>query len=171
MYHCQEICLVLIIVIDTVLDVLGIEAQVPSPSTPERSMWILISRGYERLVNEIHRHHCEQRKKVLRFDSASFESMNLPRETVSMVQKVRILHNRMTNFLVGFEKPKYPRHFATSSKGTNPFVLKPRTYSYTEKEIPREDRILDTIPRWQNCRGLSLETRIIMCVINLVRHR
>ena len=61
---------------------------------------------------------------------------------------------------------------ATPPKGNNPIVLKPRTYStYTKKEIPREDRIWDTIPGCQNCRGHSFETRISKCVTNMVRHR
>ena len=44
------------LVLSTVVDVLGIEVQVPSLSSPGYSVWILISRGHERFVNEIHRH-------------------------------------------------------------------------------------------------------------------
>ena len=40
-----------------IVDVLGIEVQVPSLSSPGYSVWILISRGHERFVNEIHRHN------------------------------------------------------------------------------------------------------------------
>ena len=78
----QEIGPVLNIGIATVLDVPGIEVQVPSLSTPERCIWILISRGYERLVNEIHRHNPETvnyrsslRTKEEHFDDVSFESV------------------------------------------------------------------------------------------------
>ena len=39
------------------LNVSGIEVQVPSLSTPERSIWILMSRGHETFVNGIHRHN------------------------------------------------------------------------------------------------------------------
>ena len=42
-----------------VIDVLGIEMQVPPPSSPGYSEWILISRGHERFVNEIHRHNSD----------------------------------------------------------------------------------------------------------------
>ena len=45
--------------IATIIDVLGIEVQVPSPSSPGYSVWILISRGHERFVNEIHRHNSD----------------------------------------------------------------------------------------------------------------
>ena len=53
----QEIGPVLNVGIATILDIPGIEVQVPSLSTPERSIWILIRRGHERFVNEIHRHN------------------------------------------------------------------------------------------------------------------
>ena len=49
-----EIGPVLNIEIATIVDVPGIEVQVPSPGY---SAWILISRGHERFVNEIHRHN------------------------------------------------------------------------------------------------------------------
>ena len=40
-------------------DVLGIEVQLPSLSTPGCSVWILISGVHERFVNEIHRHNSD----------------------------------------------------------------------------------------------------------------
>ena len=46
---------VLNIEIATIIDVPGIEVQVPSLSAPGYSVWILISPGHERFVNEIHR--------------------------------------------------------------------------------------------------------------------
>ena len=52
----QEIGPVLNIGIATVFDVPGIEVQVPSLSFPGCSVWILISRGHERFVNEIQAH-------------------------------------------------------------------------------------------------------------------
>ena len=54
-----EIGRVLNIEIATIIDVLGIEVQVPSLSSPGYSAWILISRGHERFVNEIHRHNSD----------------------------------------------------------------------------------------------------------------
>ena len=50
---------VLNIEIDTLIDVLGIEGQAPSLSSPGYSVWILMSRGHERFVNEIHRHNSD----------------------------------------------------------------------------------------------------------------
>ena len=55
----QEFGPVLNIGIATVIDVPGIEVQVPSLSSPGYSVWILISRGHERFVNEIHRHNSD----------------------------------------------------------------------------------------------------------------
>ena len=43
----------------TIIDVPGMEVQVPSLSSPGYSVWILISRGRERFVNEIHRHNSD----------------------------------------------------------------------------------------------------------------
>ena len=54
----QEIGSVLNIGFATVIDVPGIEVQVPSLSSPGYSVWILIS-GHERFVNEIHRHNSD----------------------------------------------------------------------------------------------------------------
>ena len=54
-----EIGRVLNIEIATIIDVPGIEVQVPSLSSPGYSAWILISRGHERFVNEIHRHNSD----------------------------------------------------------------------------------------------------------------
>ena len=44
----------------TIIDVPGIEVQVPSLSSPGYSVWILISRGHERFVNEINRHNSDK---------------------------------------------------------------------------------------------------------------
>ena len=55
----KEICPVLNFEISRIVDVLGIEVQVPSLSSPGYSVWILISRGHERYVNEIHRHNSD----------------------------------------------------------------------------------------------------------------
>ena len=55
----QEIGPVLNIGIATVFDVPGIEVQVPSLSSPGCSVWILISRGHDRFVNEIHRRNSD----------------------------------------------------------------------------------------------------------------
>ena len=52
----QEIGPFLNIGIATVFDVPGIEVQIPSLSSPG---WILISRGHERFVNEIHRRNSD----------------------------------------------------------------------------------------------------------------
>ena len=55
----QDIGPVLNIGIATVIDVLGIDVQVPSLSSPGYPVWILTSRGRERFVNEIHRHNSD----------------------------------------------------------------------------------------------------------------
>ena len=77
----QEIGPVLNIGIATVIGVPGIEVQVPSLSTPGSSIWILISRGHERSVNEIHRHNSDivnysssKRTKEEHLNNVCFES-------------------------------------------------------------------------------------------------
>ena len=72
---------VLNIGIATFVDISGIEMQVPSLSTPERSIWILRGRGHERFVNEIHRHNSKivnysssLRTKDENFDNVGLES-------------------------------------------------------------------------------------------------
>ena len=55
----QEIGPVLNIGIASVIDVPGIELQLPSLSSPGYSVRILKSRGHERFVNEIHRHNSD----------------------------------------------------------------------------------------------------------------
>ena len=77
----QEIAPVLNIGIATILDVLGIEVQVPSLSTPERFIWIFIRRGHERFVNEIVfcdpeivNYSFSLRTKEEDFDNVGFES-------------------------------------------------------------------------------------------------
>ena len=78
----QESGPVLNIGIATILDVLGVEVQVPSLSTPERFKYILISCGHERFVNDIHRNNPEivncsssLHTKEENFDTVSFESV------------------------------------------------------------------------------------------------
>ena len=53
----KEIGTVLNLEIAAIVDLPGIEVQVPSLSSPGYSVWILISRGHETFVNEIHRHN------------------------------------------------------------------------------------------------------------------
>ena len=75
---------ILNIEIALIVDVPGIEVQVPSLSNLWRSMWILTSRGKERFVNEIHRHKpgivndtSLLRTKEENFENVSFESVKL----------------------------------------------------------------------------------------------
>ena len=65
-----------------IVNVPGIEMQVPSLSDLWRSMWILTSRGKERFVNEIHRHKpgivndsSSLRTKEESLENVSFESV------------------------------------------------------------------------------------------------
>ena len=50
---------VLNIGIASIIDVLGIEVQVPSLFSPGYSVWIFTCRGHEGFVNEIHRHNSD----------------------------------------------------------------------------------------------------------------
>ena len=174
----QEIGPVLNIGIATILDVLDIEVKVPSLSTPERSIWISTSRGYERFVNEIHRHNPEivnysssLRTKEEHFDNARFESVKPDtgnRDRGPEGSNIAESNDKPSSEL---RKAEVSTTSATSSKGSNHIVLKPRTYStYTKKEIQGEHRIWNTIPGCQNCMGHSSETHISNCVTNMVHN-
>ena len=54
-----EIGPVLDVEIALIIDVPGVEVQVPSLDSPRYSVWILLNRGHERFVNEIHRHNSD----------------------------------------------------------------------------------------------------------------
>ena len=174
----KEIGPYLNIEIATVIDVLGIEIQVPSLSSPGYSVWILISRGHERFVNEIHRHNsdivncsslrakeenlhavCSESSKpaVVNHEQSSPDSNNLEtkvepssvhRETVASTIQVA------------------PTSLKSSSGGnggsggsSNPTSTQPKSMSiYTKKEIPNEDRIWTTIHGYQKCKSDSFET-------------
>ena len=87
----QEIGPVLNFEIVAVIDVLGIEVQAPSLRTPGYSVWILISRGHERMVDEIRRHNSDTvndcaslRTKGENLNNVCFESSKL--DVVNHVQ-------------------------------------------------------------------------------------
>ena len=151
----QESGPVLSVGVATVLDVPGIEVQVPSLSTPERSMWILISRGHERFVNEILRHNPEivNHSSSLRTKEEDFINVSL--ESVKPVTRNREHGPEGSNISKSndkisseLRKAVVSTTSATSSKSGNPIVLKPSTYSIdTKKEILFLDaKIAEDIP-------------------------
>ena len=89
----KEIGAVLNIEIATIIDVLGIEVQVLSVSSP--GYWILISRGHERFVNEIHRHYSD----IVSYSSSS-----------RIFQTCRGKSKRRLNFQACIGKPLPPRY-------------------------------------------------------------
>ena len=181
----QDIGPVLNIGIATVMDVPGIEVQVLSPSSPGHSVWFLISRGHERFVNEIHRHNSDivnnsssWRTKEENLNNVCFESSKLAvvnhsqgsQESNNVETKVE--SSSVHRATVASTIRVAPASSKSSSGGSsNPTSIHPKAKSiYIKKEIPKEDRILTTIPGCQKCERNSFETRISKCVTNLVRH-
>ena len=170
----QEICPVLKIGIATIIDVRGIEVHVPSLSDPWRSLRILISRGKERFVNEIHRHNPEIVNDSFLLPMKEENLHNVRFESVKLASGNRGYCSEVSDTAKSNDKPsselrkklQYPRH-----------LLHPREAAILlciqitqKKKIPREDRIWDTILGCQKCRDSSIETRISKCVTNMVRH-
>ena len=100
----------------TVIDVTGIEVQVSSLGTPGRSIWILMSRGHERFVNEIHRHNSNivnyiysLRTKVENFDNVGFESSKPAVVNHEQGSQIRTMLKRRMNLRACFGKPLPPR--------------------------------------------------------------
>ena len=167
----QEIGPVLNVGVAKSLDMYGIEVQVPSLSIPERSRWIFISRGQERLVGEIHRHNTEimNDSSLLRTKEENFENVSF--ESVKLASGNGGHGSDDSDIVKSNDKPSSePREtaisttLATLSRGRRSIVHS----RYSVKEIPREDRIWDTIPRCQKCRNNSFETRISKCVTQKV---
>ena len=151
----QEFGPVLNIGIATVIDVLGIEVQVPSLSSPWYSVWVLLSRGHERFVNEIHRHNSDI---VQDSNNAKmkFEPSSMHRENVASTMRDTQTSLKSSS--------------GRSGGSSNPTSIHPRTKSlHVKKEIPKEDRIWTTTRRCQKYTGHSWETCISKCVTNTVR--
>ena len=162
--------------------------QVPSLNTPGRSIWILKSRGYQRFVNDIHRHNskivndCSSlRTKEENFDNVSFESSKpavVNHEQGSQDSNNVETKDEPSGVLRETDASTIRETLASSKSSSggsggssNPMSIHPRTKSnYTKKEIPREDRIWKTIPGCQKCKGHSFVTRILKCVTKMVRH-
>ena len=183
----QEIGPVLNIGIATVIDVPGLEVQVPSLSSPGYPMCILISRGQERFVNEIHRHNSDivnynssLRTKEENLNDVCFESskpavVNHGQSSQdSNNVKTKVENSSVHRETVASTIRVAPASSKSSSDGSgssNPTSLHPETkFIYIKKEIPKEDRIWTFIPGCQKCKRDSFETRTSKCVTNVVRH-
>ena len=162
--------------------------QAPSLSSPGYSVWILISRGHERIVTEIHRHNsdivnysssmrtkeenlnyvCSESSKlaVVNYEQGSQGSNNVKTKVeLSSVHRETIAStNRVA--------PASSKSSSGGSGGSsNPTSTHPKSKSnYIKKEIPKEDRIWTIIPGYQKSKRDSLETRISKCATNMVRH-
>ena len=174
--------------IATIMFVLGMEVQVPSLRTQDAPYGFLISRGHERFVNEIHRHNSNivnysssLRTKEDNFDNVGFESSKpavVNHEQGSQDSNKVETKDESSGVLretVASTKRVKPASSKSSSGGSggssNPMSIHLRTKSsYTKQEIPKEDRILTTIPKCQKCKRDSFETCISKCVTNIVRH-
>ena len=124
-----------------VVDVPGMEVQVPSLTDLWRSIWILTCRGKERFVNDIHRHKpgivndsSLLRTKEENLENVSFESVKPApgnrghgSEDSDTAKSNDIRSNEL-------QKTAISRTFATSSRRCNSVVHA----HYTKKKIPRK---------------------------------
>ena len=184
----KEMGPVLNIEIATIIDVPCIEVQVPSLSSPGYPVWILISRGHERFVNEIHRHNSDivNHSSSLRAKEDNLNDVCLESSKLAVVNhrhgsqdsnnvKTKVEPSSMHRETVASTIRVAPTSSNSSSGGSggssNPtsIHLKAKS-SYVKKEITKEHRIWIIIPGYQKCKRDSLETRISKCVTNMVRH-
>ena len=178
---------VLTLEIATSMDVPGIEVQVPSLSSPACSVRILISRGFERFVKEIHRHNSDivnysssLRTKEENFDNVGFESSKPVVEYLGQgSQDSNNVKTKVENSSMHRETVASTIRVALASSksssggsgGSNPASIHPKAKSiYVKKEIPKEDRIWTIIPGSPKCKRDSFEIRISKYVTNMVRH-
>ena len=184
----KEIGPVLNIEIAKIIDVPGIEVQVPSLSLPGYSVWILISRGHERVVNEIHRHNSDivNYSSSLRAKEDNFNDVCLEFSKPAVVNhgqgsqvsnnvKAKVepssMHRETVGSTIRVARASSKSGSSGSAGSSNRTSIHLRAKSiYVKKEIPKEDRIWTFIPGCPKCKRDSLETRISKCVTNMVRH-
>ena len=170
------------------IDVPGIEVQVPPLSSPGYSVWILISRGHERFVNEIHRHNSDivNCSSSLLANEDNFNDVCLESSKRAVVNqgqgsqdsndvKTKVEPSSMHRETVASSIRVAPASSQSSSGGSggrsNPTSIHLEVKSiYVKKEIPKEDRIWIIILGCPKCKRDSFETRISRCVTNMVRH-
>ena len=138
--------------------------QVPSLSSPGYSAWILISRGHERFVNEIHRHNSdivnyssslrtkEENLNDVCFESSKFAVVNHGKGSQdSNNVKTKVEPSSMHRETVDYTIRVAPASSKSSRDGSggssNPVSRHPKAKSICiKKEISKEDRIWPMIP-------------------------
>ena len=127
-----------------IVDVPGMEVQVPSLTDLSRSIWILTGRGKERFVNEIHRHKpgIVDDTPLLRTKEENLEDVSF--ESVKPASGNRCYGSEdsdtsISNVIPSSElrKTGISTTCATSPRSCNSIVHA----HCTKKEIPRENRI------------------------------
>ena len=160
----KEIGPVLNIEIYTVFDLPGVEVQVPSLGSPGYSVWILISRGHERFVNEIHRHNSDimNYSSSLRAKDENLNDVLRIFQTCRGKSRARLTRfeqclKRRLNLQACIGKPLPPRYgqprpprkaaAAVASAAAIPCqYIREQSPTVEKKRILREDRIRTTIP-------------------------
>ena len=142
--------------------------QVPSLSSPGYSVWILISRGHGRFVNEIHRHNSD----IVNYSSSlRAKECNLNDVCLEYSKPAVVNHGQgsqdSNNVKTKVEPTSMHREtVASTMRETQP----PRKAAAAAAAIAKEDRIWTTIPGCPKCKRDSFETRISKCVAQKVRH-
>ena len=151
-------------------------------------MRILISRGHERFLNEIHRHNSDivNYRSSLRTEEANLNDVSLESSKPAVVNhgqgsqdsnnvKTKVEPSSMHRETVASTIRVAPTSSKSSSGGSggssNPTSIHLKAKSiYVKKEIPKEDSIWTAVPGCQKCKWHSFETRISKCVTKKVRH-
>ena len=151
-------------------------------------MRILISRGHERFVNEIHRHNSDivNYRSSLCTKEANLNDVSLESSKLAVVNhgqgsqdsnnvKTEAEPSSMHRETVASTIRVAPTSSKSSSGGSggssNPTSLHLKEKSiYVKKEIPKEDSIWTAVPGCQKCKRDSFETRISKSVTKIVRH-
>ena len=161
---------------------------VPSLSSPGYSVCILIRRGRERFVNEIHRNNSDivNCSSSLRAKEENLNNMCSESSKLAMINheqgskasnnvKSKIAISSVHRETVASTIRVAPVSSKSSSGGSggssNPASIHPKSKSiHIQQEIPKKDRIWTIILGCQKCKRDSFETRISKCVTNMVRH-
>ena len=128
------------------LGIHGIEIQIPSTTTQERTSWVVTCRGKNHYVDELHLNDPD--------DSPTSSELLLERS----VAKESLVLQRWSNL-------------ASRETHATQLEIQPNpVYNYSEEVIPIEERKWNDIPAYKHFRGTTVQAEVSQLVMRLVRH-
>ena len=127
------------------LDICGIQIQIPSLSQPECSSWVLICRGIEMFLYELHHHDHNHKSRVH-----------------------RCYHRGMIQNVLNRSRRRLQVHRKT---GTKVFRNSAETKCYGKEIVPMNQREWITIPAFLGYNRECISASISKLVMRIVRHR